>query len=216
MKSPPVRVRIWGDWACFTRPEFKVERVSYPLITPSAARGALEAIFWKPEFTWRIRRIAVLNRGAFFPIQRNEVTGRMTSRSNGIDISEARTQRHTLALRGVDYVIEADVELRDGSRYDEAKYRDQFRRRVARGQCFHRPYLGCREFAAMFAEPSVDERADVEWTEDLGLMLLDIERGEDGPKPHFFEARIESGILEVPEVRFNRKEAEDAAAAPHC
>lgn len=207
---------MWGDWACFTRPEFKVERVSYPIMTPSAARGALEAILWRPEFTWRIRRISVLSRGVFVPIRRNEVKGRMSPRSEGIDISEVRTQRHTLALCGVDYVIEADVELRDGSQYDEAKYRDQFRRRVARGRCFHRPYLGCREFAAMFAEPSGDERADIDWTEDLGLMLLDIEHGAAGPMPHFFEARVENGVLVVPEVRFNRKEAEHAAATPRC
>lgn len=213
MKSPPVRVRAWADWACFTRPEFKVERVSYPLITPSAARGVLEAIFWKPEFTWRIRRITVVRRGTYCPIRRNEVFGRMSPRASTIDVSEARTQRHTLALRDVEYVIEADVELRAGSQYDEAKYRDQFRRRVAQGRCFQRPYFGCREFAAYFAEPTGTEQR-VDWTEDLGRMLLDVEYLDDRNEPRFFDAVVRSGVMDVPDVGFNAKEVEHASPAP--
>jgi len=211
MDMPPVRVKVWGELACFTRPEFKVERVSYPVMTPSAARGVLEAIFWKPEFTWRVRRVSVLKPVRYFSIQRNEVSARMSSRSNSISITDCREQRHTLALRDVAYVIEADVELRDGSPYDVAKYRDQFRRRVSKGQCFHRPYLGCREFSALFGEPSADDVPSFV-SEDLGLMLLDIEYGSDAKDPRFFMARLESGVLSVPPVGFNRKEAEDAAA----
>jgi CRISPR-associated protein Cas5d len=209
---PPVRVKVWGEYACFTRPEFKVERVSYPMMTPSAARGVLEAIFWKPEFTWRICRVSTLKPPQYVSILRNEVKGRMSPRSGSVSITDSREQRHTLALRDVAYVIEADVELRDRSQYDVAKYRDQFRRRVSRGQCFARPYLGCREFSAFFREPS-EEDTPVSVTENLGLMLLDIEYAPNGNEPRFFEARLESGVLSVPSVGFNRKEAEDAAAA---
>jgi CRISPR-associated protein Cas5d len=212
---PPVRVKVWGEYACFTRPEFKVERVTYSVMTPSAARGVLEAIFWKPEFTWRVRRVSVLNPVRYFSIQRNEVSGRMSSRSDSLSITDARTQRHTLALRDVAYVIEAEVELREGSSYDVAKYRDQFRRRVSKGQCFHRPYLGCREFSAFFGEPGAGE-APLDVSENLGLMLLDIDYASDGNKPRFFEAQLESGVLSVPTVGFNRKEADDAAAATGC
>lgn len=212
MDMPPVKVKVWGEYACFTRPEFKVERVTYPVMTPSSARGVLEAIFWKPEFTWRIRRISVLKPIRYFSIQRNEVSGRMSPRAGSLDITDSRTQRHTLALCDVTYLIEADVELAEGSPYDAAKYRDQFRRRVSRGQCFHRPYLGCREFSAYFSEPASDD-LPLDISEDLGLMLLDIEYAADGNEPRFFGARLESGVLSVPVIGFNRKEAEDAAAA---
>lgn len=208
----PVRVKVWGEFACFTRPEFKVERVSYPVMTPSAARGILEAIFWRPQFTWRVRRIAVLEPVRFFSIQRNEVTGRMSPRGDGLSVGEARTQRHTLGLRNVAYLIEADVELAGGSPYDAAKYRDQFRRRVRRGQCFHRPYLGCREFACYFGEPGPHDHPLAEVAdEDLGLMLLDVDYGTQANAPRFFKARLQSGVLNVPEVDFNRKEAADVA-----
>jgi CRISPR-associated protein Cas5d len=212
MIPPPVRVKVWGDFACFTRPEFKVERVTYPVMTPSAARGVLEAIFWKPEFTWRVRRISVLNPISHFSIQRNEVSSRMSPRTSSLSIADSRTQRHTLALRDVAYVIEADVELPDRSPHDAAKYRDQFRRRVSRGQCFHRPYLGCREFSGYFGEPSETDVALADLTQDVGLMLLDIDYGKDGNEPSFFDARLESGILCVPSIAFNCKEVRSAAA----
>jgi CRISPR-associated protein Cas5d len=208
----PVKVKVWGEFACFTRPEFKVERVSYTVMTPSAARGVLEAIFWKPEFTWRVRRVQVLRPVKYFSIERNEVSARMSPRSEGLSIGEARTQRHTLGLRDVAYIIEADVDLPPGSPYDAAKYRDQFRRRVSRGQCFHRPYLGCREFSAYFGEPSEADQP-ISNSEDLGLMLLDVEYTESGNEPRFFDARLESGVLTVPEVAFNGKEVADAPAA---
>src|SRR6266566_682904 len=131
-----VSVKVWGAFACFTRPELKAERVSYPVMTPSAARGVLEAVFWKPEFAWRVREIWVLKEIRRFSVLRNEVNHR-----------EWKTmQRHTLALRDVAYLIRADIAVKPGVGEDPAKYRDQFRRRAERGQCYHRPYLGCREF----------------------------------------------------------------------
>jgi CRISPR-associated protein Cas5d len=161
--GPPLTVKVWGDTACFTRPEMKAERVSYPMMPPSAARGVLEAIFWKPEFAWQIRGIWVLKEVRFFSILRNEVnskvalsTARGWARSGGGYFAEEdRAQRHTLALRDVAYVIMADIVLAAHATEDIAKYRDQFRRRVNRGQCYHQPYLGCREFVAFFGPPTI-------------------------------------------------------------
>lgn len=207
-RYPPVAVRVWGELACFTRPEMKVERVTYPVMTPSAARGVLEAICWKPEFAWRVEEIWVLEPIRYFSILRNEVKSRASEREasgwaregGGYDASADRAQRHTLALRGVAYVIRAQVEVKPGREEDPAKYRDQFRRRVRDGRCFARPYLGCREFAAEFAEPDGSERP-VDVTEELGPMLLDLEYAPDGSglgTPRFFPARLEGGILRVP------------------
>ena len=163
---PPLQVKVWGERACFTRPETKVERVSYSVMTPSAARGILEAIFWKPEFFWQVREIQVLKPIRHFSILRNEVNDRMSHKAAQrwmkegggyfADEREHRAQRHTLGLYDVSYVIRADVALKPDVSYSEAKYRDQFRRRVKRGRCYHRPYLGCREFAAEFTEPEGD------------------------------------------------------------
>lgn len=171
----PVEVRVSGAYACFTRPEMKVERVSYEVMTPSAARGILEAIFWKPEFQWRVREIQVLHEVRYFSIRRNEVNSRASYRAvrgwveegGGFFADEDRAQRHTLGLRDVAYVIAADVAVHPGVDEDPAKYRDQFRRRVARGQCHTMPYLGCREFTADFAEPDGSERP-IPLTQDLG------------------------------------------------
>jgi CRISPR-associated protein Cas5d len=211
---PPLAVRLWGDYACFTRPEMKVERVSYPVMTPSAARGALEAIFWKPEMRWRVREIRVLKPIKYASFLRNEVIDRASYRAaahwrthgGGYDATspDHRAQRHTLALRDVAYVIVADIELHSHATDDVAKYRDQFRRRVAAGRCFAMPYLGCREFSANFAEPDGSERP-IAVSEDLGRMLLDIEY-EYAPDhsgrgtPHFFEARLDQGVLHVPDL----------------
>jgi CRISPR-associated protein Cas5d len=181
-------------------------------MTPSAARGLLEAIFWKPEFTWRVREIWVLKPIRHFSLLRNEVNRRAVAGSAGFLADEERTQRHTLALREVEYLIRADVAVYPAVTEDPAKYRDQFRRRVDRGQCFHRPYFGCREFDAAFAAPSGAERPIVV-TDDLGRMLFDlefvagsgnvlrpqraeVERGQ--LRPRFFEARLEEGVLHVP------------------
>lgn len=208
---PPLAVRVWGDFACFTRPEMKVERVTYPIMTPSAARGVLEAIFWKPQFTWRIEEIRVLKPVRYFSILRNEVNSRVSERAaaswaqtkGGYDASTDRAQRHTLALRDVAYVIRAQADVKPGVEDDPAKYRDQFRRRVADGRCFATPYLGCREFSADFGEADESERP-LAWTEDLGPMLLDLEYTADGSgrgTPRFFNARIDEGVLRSPASR---------------
>ena len=177
-------------------------------MTPSAARGVLEAIFWKPEFEWHIREIQVLKPIKHFSILRNEVNSRQSRRSaaawvgtgGGYCADADRAQRHTLALRDVAYIIKADVHLREHAEADEAKYRDQFRRRVQRGQCAHRPYLGCREFAAEFAVPDGSE-SPAELTDDLGLMLGDLTYRPDGSaSPVFFKARLDSGVLAVPQT----------------
>lgn len=202
-QHPPLAVRVWGDLACFTRPEMKVERVSYPVPTPSAARGILEAIFWKPEFRWRIQEIWALKPIRFFSILRNEVGLRASShgdRAAGFSAPDHRQQRHTLALRDVDYVIRAHVEVGAGVGEDSAKFRDQFRRRVKSGSCFATPYLGCREFSAFFAQTDGSERA-IDRTEDLGSMLYDIDYASDGSgrgTPRFFRASLDHGILRVP------------------
>ncbi len=214
----PLRVKVWGDFACFTRPEMKVERVSYPVMTPSAARGVLEAIFWKPEFHWRIREIKVLRPIQHFSILRNEVNSRASERSarswekdgGGYSADEDRAQRHTLALRDVSYVIVADTALAAHATAEHpAKYRDQFRRRVQRGQCHFPPYLGCREFAASFAEPPPEDRP-LDLSMDLGLMLFDLDYADDGSgrgTPRFFEARLDSGVLHVPAELYQTVEA---------
>ena len=203
MEYPPMQVKVWGEYACFTRPEMKAERVSYPIMTPSAARGVLEAIMWKPEFTWRVREIHVLADIKHFSMVRNEVNRRMAPGNEGMDITAVRTQRHTLGLRDPAYLILADVVVKPGVAEDAAKYRDQFRRRVERGQCYHRPYLGCREFAASFVLPDGSERR-LSLTEPLGLMLLDMEyQSGQSAIPHFFEACLEDGILKVPTFKFN-------------
>jgi len=220
-----VEVRVWGELACFTRPEFKVERVSYPVMTPSAARGVLEAIYWHPDFSWRVREIRVLAPVRTLSLRRNEVQSRMTLGREAPYFADGdRTQRLAICLRDVDYVIVAEPESRPAATDPAAKHRDIFNRRVARGQCFHRPSLGTREFAADFG-PAEGSPEPLEWTEDLGLMLWDLDyakllqegrslatatpaaslfREYDESKrppyyPLFFHARVEHGILKVPD-----------------
>lgn len=221
---PPLRVKVSGDLACFTRPELHVERVSYEVMTPSAARGVLDAIYFKPEMTWRVRRIHVLEpirRAAF---TRNEVNSVASARAVSAGLAgdgyayyaeDDRTQRHTVALRDVAYLIEADAVPLDGSH--PAKHRDIFRRRVDRGQCFHRPYLGCREFAASFEAPDGTERAADELqgrTEPLGRMLFDLRYTRGQPSvPVFFNAELADGVLHVPDGLYDRLRA-PAEAAP--
>ncbi len=204
----PVEIKVWGDFACFTRPEMKVERVTYPVMTPSAARGVLEAVFWKPEFTWDVREIAVLKPIKYFSVLRNEVNSRASDRAargwatsgGGFFASEDRAQRNTLALAEVAYIIRANVVPKSSEHGLEAKYRDQFRRRVGRGQCFAQPYLGTREFTASFAVPDADDRPE-QITLDLGRMVRDLRYvpgGNGEARPTFFEARLENGVLRVP------------------
>jgi CRISPR-associated protein Cas5d len=211
---PPVEVKVWGPFACFTRPEMKAERVSYPVVTPSAARGILEAIFWKPEFSWQVREIWVLKEIRHFSILRNEVNSKASvstaegwvENSGGYFAEEDRAQRHTLALRDVAYLIKADVALAPHATDDVAKYRDQFRRRVNRGECHHRPYLGCREFAAFFGPPEGTERPIV-LSDDLGLILFDMDYTSgvsERRTPLFFHAELKNGVLYVGEQLYRR------------
>jgi CRISPR-associated protein Cas5d len=220
---PPVEVKVWGQYACFTRPEMKAERVSYPVVTPSAARGILEAIFWKPEFSWQVREIWVLKEIRHFSILRNEVNSKASvttaegwvASGEGYFAEEDRAQRHTLALRDVAYLIKADVALAPHATDDVAKYRDQFRRRVNRGECHHRPYLGCREFAAFFGPPDGSERP-IDMSDDLGLILFDLDYAPDGSgrgAPRFFSARLEKGIVKVPPTLYSKR-VEPASAIP--
>ena len=208
-EHPPLTVKVEGELACFTRPEMKVERVSYPMMTPTAAKGVLEAICWKPEFTWRVEEIHVLKPIRFTSVVRNEIRSRQTVKTarrwqqavGGFDAADSRNraQRHTLALRDVAYVIKAQVVVKNESE-DPAKHRDQFRRRVNSGRCFATPYLGCREFWAKFSAPDGTE-TPIPLTEDLGSMLLDLTydpQNNGAATPRFFSARLEQGVLRIP------------------
>lgn len=206
-----VRLHVWGDRACFTRPEMKVERVSYDVMTPSAARGVLEAVYWKPAIRWIVDRIHVLKPIRFESIRRNEVGHKISAVSvaramkagstAGLAqvVEDDRQQRAATVLKEVAYVIEAHFEpTRRWSADDsEGKHLDCFNRRAAKGQCFHRPCLGTREFAADFA-PAGEHRAIAE-TRDLGVMLLDIDFAER-MTPRFFRARMEEGVIAVPRM----------------
>lgn len=174
MEPSLLSVRVWGDQACFTRPEFKVERVSYPVITPSAARGVLESIFWKPEVRWEVRRIGVVKMGREAVIVRNEIGKRQGAAPIVASDSDVRQQRSTLMLRDVEYVIEAEIVLRQHATDPLPKYRDQFRRRVERGQCFQTPYLGTRECSAFFGPVDEGGSPDESLNRRLGTMLFDI------------------------------------------
>jgi len=209
-----VRLHVWGERACFTRPEMKVERVSYDVPTPSAARGILEAIHWKPAIVWRIDRIHVLKPIRFTSFRRNEVGAKasvtlaaraMKSGSLGelgISVENERQQRATTMLVDVAYVIEAHFEMTARTNGDEpAKHIAMFNRRAEAGQCFHRPCLGTREFPADFA--LLPEGARLPESElpandrdrDLGWMLYDIEGPERASR--FFRARLRDGVLDV-------------------
>jgi CRISPR-associated protein Cas5d len=210
--SPPLRLRVTGERACFTRPEMKVERVTYDVMTPSAARGVLEAILWKPQMRWVVERIDVLAPIRHAQVRRNEVADKASVRNLmtamgggsarlGIDIEDSRQQRAAVILREVDYVIQARIELTDKAGPDDslAKYVEMFRRRAGAGQCFHRPYLGTREFAADFELVADDAApAPIAVDRDLGWMLLDIEHAGEKATPLFFPARLAGGSLAVP------------------
>ncbi len=191
-----VRIHVWGDFACFTRAEMKVERVSYDVITPSAARGVVEAIYWKPQIRWQITRIRVLNPIRFTSIRRNEVASKVPAgsvaaamkRGRGalaLYIEDDRQQRAATILRDVAYVIEARFDIIDGED-NPGKHLDQFNRRARDGRCWSAPYLGCREFPAQFAlieegEPLPEVHPELRGVRELGYMLHDIDfrRGHD-------------------------------------
>ena len=203
-------LEVSGPFACFTRPEMKVERVSYDVITPSAARAIYEAILWKPEIRWHIRRIDVLNPIRWFSIRRNEVkkkipipnlnSGVNNNRQLGIYIEKERTQRASLLLRDVRYCLYADLEVRNDT---PVKYCSMFERRASKGQCFHQPYLGCREFDARFRlidKPIKEfDSSGLDEKIDLGWMLYDLDFTQpDNPQPRFFHAVLVNGVLNVP------------------
>ena len=206
-------LKVWGDYACFTRPEMKVERVSYDVITPSAARGILEAIHWKPAIRWVIDRIHVLNEIKFDNVRRNEVgskipAGTVKTAMKGEPVvlsqfaADDRQQRASLLLRDVAYVIEAHFEMTEkaGSEDSPEKHYNIFLRRARQGQCFNHPYLGCREFSAFFelVEGEVP-KSQLDGESDLGWMLLDLDF-KDGITPRFFRAEMKNGIIEVPRM----------------
>ena len=233
---------MWGDYACFTRPEMKVERVSYDVMTPSAARAIFEAILWKPAIRWNITKIEVLNPIKWISVRRNEVgktmatptTNQMSGKSGrpmGVFIEDERQQRAGLFLKDVRYRIHGffdfiPPELRKQNistspefwadnqekteivRKDEteAKYAAMFERRANRGQCFHRPYLGCREFACCFrlVDQNEEKKKPIDETRDLGFMLYDMDfESNESPSPLFFRAYMERGI-----VNTDRREVE--------
>ncbi len=236
-------LEVWGDYACFTRPEMKVERVSYDVITPSAARAIFEAILWKPAIRWNVTKAEVLHPIRWISVRRNEV-GRTVSTPTakqmagvlgepmGIFIEDERQQRAGLFLRDVRYRLHGyfdfippeerkdnrsaapefwaeESEAAETARLDEtpAKYAAMFERRAKKGQCFHRPYLGCREFACDFrlVDPKTEPAQPIDETRDLGFMLydMDFERDENDPAPLFFRASLNQGT-----VNMDRREVE--------
>lgn len=222
----PFCLEVRGDYACFTRPEMKVERVSYDLITPSAARAVFDAILWKPAIRWRILRIDVLKPVRWISVRRNELGAVASSRNAlaamnegkgmlALYVEEERQQRAGLFLRDVAYRLYADMELLNGdSRANPNKYVAMFNRRAEAGQCVNQPYLGCREFAASFRpvplvsdgrggfQPAAGEpEAQTEWTADLGWMLHDMDYEQSAsPQPLFFRAQVSRGVLDLSRV----------------
>jgi len=208
-----IKLRVWGDYACFTRPEMKVERVSYDVMTPSAARGILEAIHWKPAIRWVIDKIHVLRPIKFDNVRRNEVSSKIPKPNPVtamrdkkqlyflVDDGKNRQQRASTLLRDVEYVIEAHFVLTDkaGPDDNEGKHLDIFNRRAKRGQFFHQPCLGCREFPASFEliEGEIPESCYAGESKDLGYMLLDIDFDNE-MTPLFFRASMENGIISPP------------------
>ncbi len=212
-------LEVSGDFACFTRPEMKVERVSYDVITPSAARAIFEAVLWKPAMRWQIHTIEVLKPIRWINIRRNEVADVASQRKAQIFIEDQRQQRASLLLRDVAYRLYARFSLQDDSRHihrypqlqcEEAdsensypKFAEMFKRRARKGQCFNQPYLGTREFSASFRliepEKSAPKPSPIDENRDLGWMLYDLDFSD--PKnimPLFFQAKLNQGKIAVP------------------
>jgi CRISPR-associated protein Cas5d len=205
-----IKLKVWGDYACFTRPEMKVERVSYDVMTPSAARGILEAIHWKPAIRWVIDKIHVLHPIKFDNVRRNEVASKIPKPNPAtvmskekrlyylVDDGKNRQQRATTLLRNVAYIIEAHFEMTNkaGTNDNEGKHLTIFNRRAQNGQFFHQPCLGCREFPASFEliEKEIPASYYKGHTKDLGYMLLDIDFNNKRT-PLFFKAVMKNGII---------------------
>lgn len=207
-------LELSGPYACFTRPEMKVERVSYDVMTPSAARACFEAILWKPAIRWHVRRIEVLRPIRWINLRRNEVASVVSTRNVetamkagkgelGIYIEDDRQQRAGLFLRDVAYRVHADLEFLPGRdpQGNPSKYQQMFERRAGKGQCVNQPYLGCREFAAAFRliEHPHEEQAAIAESRELGFMLHDLDFANAAdPQPRFFRAQMDRGVIDVP------------------
>jgi len=210
-------MEVSGEFACFTRPEMKVERVSYDVITPSSARAIFEAVLWKPAIRWQITQIEVLNPINWISVRRNEV-GKIFSAPNakqikgessepmGMYIEDERQQRAGLFLRDVRYRIHADLHFdqRKDPESDYGKYAAMFERRANKGQCFNQPYLGCREFSCNFKlidkENIISDAGSIKEDKNLGWMLYDMDYSDaSGPMPRFFNAFMQQGLIRVPE-----------------
>lgn len=218
-------LEVTADYACFTRPEMKVEHVSYDVITPSAARGVFTAIFWKPAIRWNIQRIEVLKPIRWTSVRRNEVGKVASTLGDGISIEDDRQQRAGLFLRDVVYRLHAELEFVPPPRRPKVarpmpdrlvapseraewakdenpgKYNAIFERRARQGQCFNQPYLGCREFSCAFrlVDDVASEPEAIKESRDLGFMLYDLDfTDEKDPKPAFFRAQMSNGVIEVP------------------
>ena len=209
-----VKIRVWGDFALFSRPELKVERCSYDVMTPSAARGILDAVYWHPGLKWVVDKIYVRKPIRFTSVRRNEVKSKVLASSvlqayNGgekplyISSKEEIVQRASMLLCDVEYVIDAHFEMteRANATDNPGKFKDIIMRRLRRGECFHMPYFGCREFPAHFClweeEKIPTAYEDVE-EKDLGLMLYDLDyRNPEDIQPMFFRAVLKRGILDL-------------------
>lgn len=208
-------LEVSGDYACFTRPEMKVERVSYDVITPSAARAVFDAILWKPAISWRITHIEVLNPIRWINLRRNEVGAVISTRNVetamkngtgdlGLYIEEERQQRAGLFLRDVKYRIYAYFEItkQAGQSDNPVKFTEMFQRRALNGQCFNQPYLGCREFSCDFrlVDPEKEQAKPIEESRDLGWMLFDLDYSNtNSPQPRFFKAYLDNGAVAIPD-----------------
>jgi len=216
MSVPAIRVRVSGDYACFTRPETKVERFSYPIITPSAARNILDAICWRPQMRWVVQQITILKPVRYLSVLRNEVQSKISPAAvkkwirdpnefapliAGAGQGTDSTPRNTTLLRDVAYWIDAKPRVFDNANGNSpVKYVEMFNRRVEKGQCFERPYLGCREFAAEFGPPCESDQP-IPDSFDVGRMLYDIAFLPEGNRAVFFEAKVVEGVLDTrPEV----------------
>ena len=210
-----IKLKVWGDYACFTRPEMKVERVSYDVITPSAARGIMEAIYWKPAIRWVIDKITVIKPIKFENIRRNELLGKMSMSivkraymgnkdAQLYQSTDNIVQRASLVLKDVCYYIDAHFELTDkaGETDSKEKHYNIALRRATKGQCFHRPYFGCREFSVNFelAECEVLKSFYENTERDLGFMLWDIDFSNK-MSPLFFRPTMKDGVLDIPDLQ---------------
>jgi CRISPR-associated protein Cas5d len=213
-------LEVSGSFACFTRPEMKVERVSYDVMTPSAARAVFESILWKPAIRWRVHRIEVLKPIRWINLRRNEVSAVVSTRNVqqamaagsgtlGLYIEDERQQRAGYFLRDVTYRIHADLSLMPGRTGEPLmKYTEMFARRANKGQCVNQPYLGCREFAADFRlvdQSASTATAPISENRELGWMLHDLDfTHPSDPQPRFFNAKMVAGVIEVPPFEESR------------